>query len=209
MRRRSLLLLESELADKATTMTNAFSKSVRASIASLRKSGGLSLNLSNLGTPRVKLVKFTLVVEPKQSGVAVRGSYGHDSHDIVIQAQVRPGFSAADLDELFFEVQEKLRHELEHSRQEIDDLRGTPPSPNPAKAKSVRDYYMNPAEVSAHVAGLRHYAKARDMSFVDVIDERMDKLKYYMLKAGMKPRTAAKLAAQVKAAWSAHPTSEA
>jgi hypothetical protein len=209
MRRRSLRLLESELAAKATDMTNTLAKRVRSSVESLRKSGGVAFNLSDLGIPRVKLVKFVLVVEPKQSGVAVRGSYGHDSHDIVIQAQVRPGFSEADLDELFFEVQEKIRHELEHSGQDLGDLRGTPPPPNPAKPKSVRNYYTNPAEVAAHVAGLRQYAKARDLSFVDVVDARMDKLKYYMLKAGMKPRVAAKLAAQVKAAWSAHPTPEA
>jgi hypothetical protein len=207
VRRKALRLLEAELEVEASAITNYFVDKVRSSLQDF----GVSKQISFKGPPdmiqrlpNVNSVTMSLEMNPKQAGVAVRGHYAHGSKDIGIEAQVSPSFSSRDLRELSMEFGEKIRHELEHTVQSKAILRKTPPSPNPGKIKTVSRYYADEGEVSAHVAGLWKHAKDRNLDFKDLVKSRLEKLRFFMLKAGTNSKASAKLIKKIEAAWVAH-----
>lgn len=77
---------------------------------------------------------------------------------ILFKPQEFPNF----LNELHYELNETIRHELEHYKQ---DMKGELPS---EKSKSKTDYYSQPHELQAQVAGFKRIAKLKKIPFMDV-----------------------------------------
>jgi len=77
---------------------------------------------------------------------------------ILFKPQEFPNF----LNELHYELNETIRHELEHYKQ---DIKGELPS---KKSKSKINYYIQPHELQAQVAGFKRISKLKKVPFMDV-----------------------------------------
>ena len=67
------------------------------------------------------------------------------------------------LNELHYELNETIRHELEHFKQ---DIKGELPT---KKSKSKQTYYTQPHELQAQVAGFKRISKLKKIPFMDVV----------------------------------------
>ena len=196
MRRTPLLLLfEASLDKLADRIAASFIKGVRGKLRRTMTVDGSKLP-NGIGKLTIKMSSSR-----SQPGIAVKGSFDHSSRDIQILVQVSPDFSPRDHKELEAELREKLRHEFEHSDQPASKLHNAPEAARPDDVSSIVDYYTDPAEAEAHVAGFKAHAKERGVSVREVIDARIKKIRHFALKKGSAQDKVDSALAKVKRAW--------
>lgn len=93
-------------------------------------------------------------------------------------------FRITDISDIYPELLENLRHELEHSMQSFDEDAKSSPS-ELLTLEDFVSYYTDPTEVSAFVAGMMSKAKNTKMPLSDIIDEKIDAITADASDAGL------------------------
>lgn len=197
MRRTRLRLLEgAKIGRQADRVAADFASALRSS--DVRRYDVPKRDLpSSVNSARIKVS-----VSSAQPGIAVRGAFVHDTRAVEIDVEVSPEFAKRDVDEVEAEVREKLHHEFVHSTQPMDKLRKTPPAARGDDVSAMRDYYLNPEEAEAHVAGLKANASERGVSFRKVLDDRLAKIRHFAIKRGSSPESVDGMLRRVRKDWS-------
>ena len=103
----------------------------------------------------------------------LNANYIDGESDIEVLILYNPSFYPSLLYDLLGDLNETIRHELEHYKQ---DLRGELPS---EKSTSKTDYYLQPHEIDAQVKGFSRISKLKNKSFDDVVKNWFDKNQDY------------------------------
>lgn len=128
-----------------------------------------------------------VIISMKEGPNAVSASYEFDLHatpkqrktsDLNVNITLPRDFPDQILSHINDELVDAIRHELEHSGQDIDELMdciGTGPDSSNvwSSLKNAAEYYMCPAEVRAHVAGFMKRAKSGKQPLAKVIDQEL------------------------------------
>lgn len=229
------LLIEGKLEKETTDISRRIIKKLK----SLGKnSGGFKNSRFSLGPSVLKNVRnlnrinISLELEPESAGEfspAVQGVYwfeekrGDSEIEITISVpSTWRNYATAlqDMSDLVSILKDTLRHELEHSSQETDDLlrvrsrtRGFDPYQGPIiaqdpelpeKMKSVSDlrrYYTDKAEIEAFVAGLYKQAKMGKYTFRSVVNARLEAVKRDALRLGATEHQADRLISHIRDMW--------
>ena len=104
------------------------------------------------------------------------GRYSRKDDFLGVQAFVKMDGDQPDINDMIPHLKGLIRHELEHSSQD---------SPNPSgvmwnKLDSVLNYFTDPTETPAWVAGIYKQAKTSGLPFSKVVDYYMDKWREMM-----------------------------
>lgn len=122
-------------------------------------------------------------------GVDVDAEYYRDDNLIYLTIVSNPDAKYSILQELTSELNEVLRHELEHVKQEQQDYEFPNKEPkNPVK------YYTQPHELDAQRAGFKRRAKGENVNFETVVRQWFEKNKH---KHKMNPKQAEKVIQQI------------
>jgi hypothetical protein len=106
------------------------------------------------------------------------------------------------------ELTDAIRHELEHSGQETEELmdcqRKVPDAQIWATLGKARSYYLCPAEKKAHVAGFMKRAKQRKQPAAEVMDEELMAIYQTGLHAGFTDEEVGPLMSDMRAEYQAY-----
>jgi hypothetical protein len=113
----------------------------------------------------VVLVKQNLSTEEGLlSPVDVNGYWDEDNNLVEIEIDIDPNSGSEVLYELIGELNDVIRHELEHKKQYLDDY----DFPSTEYKQPLR-YYTQPHEIEAQIAGFKRIAKLQKRSLDDVM----------------------------------------
>ena len=112
-----------------------------------------------------------------------------ETSDLKVNLVLPRDFKDQTLSYINEELTDALRHELEHSGQDIDELMDcisnlTAASDIWKSFKNATEYYLCPTEVKAHVAGFMKRAKSNKEPLPDVIDYELYRIYQTGLDAG-------------------------
>jgi hypothetical protein len=97
--------------------------------------------------------------------------------DLIVTIRLPKDFEDNVLGTVHEELSDSVRHELEHSSQDTEELmdcqRKVPDAKIWDTLGKARSYYLCPAEKKAHVVGFMKRAKQRREPVADVLDEEM------------------------------------
>ena len=96
--------------------------------------------------------------------VDVDGEYFRDDDTIVVRIESNPNLERETLEELYFELNELIAHELQHLVQRDSGYK----FPRKEPKKSLK-YYTQPHELEAQVTGFKRRAKKERRPFRDVV----------------------------------------
>ena len=113
-----------------------------------------------------------------------------------------PGtFAKKHLQKLVLVLKMTIRHELEHSRQEINDITYS----DRFDAQGVLDYFLDPSEIEAWVVALYKRAKMLKQPFFEVMHKVLEKQIYAWADSmNMDYKEADDIIEKVKDEWSAY-----
>lgn len=117
-------------------------------------------------------IELTLDTSEDIDKVDVDGAYYRDDDVIEISILTNPNLSREILEELHFELNELIRHELEHIVQY--DRGDNIPETEPTKPLK---YYTQPHELEAQIAGFKRRAKKERKPLIEVIRSWFEKNK--------------------------------
>ena len=125
-------------------------------------SGGMSYSFPQIETEFT--IELNLSVSDDIETVDVDGAYYPDDDVIGIEIITNPNLDREVLEELYYELNELIRHELEHiiQNERGDDI----PKKEP---KQPIKYYSQPHELQAQIAGFKRRAKKERKPLEDVI----------------------------------------
>jgi hypothetical protein len=109
-------------------------------------------------------INLSLGVDESVDSVAVDGEYYYDDDSISISIVTNPKLNKEILEELHFELNEIIRHELEHVIQYESGYNFPKKEP-----KVPLKYYTQPHELSAQIAGFKRRARKERRPLEDVI----------------------------------------
>jgi hypothetical protein len=129
------------------------------------------VNLEDSGNPnRVAAhasYEFDLDASPKQ----------RTTSDLIVTIRVDKNFEDRVLGIVHEELSDSVRHELEHSSQDTEELmdcqRQVPDANIWDTLGKARSYYLCPAEKKAHIVGFMKRAKQKKKMVVDVLDNEL------------------------------------
>lgn len=119
------------------------------------------------------------MVSLSKGAVSSRGTYDKGLVNLYITLPINRSEFPHILFDLIPMVKNTIRHELEHSSQEEEDLNAAASSGvNPWKSKeNILNYLLNRSELAARVTGLYKQAKTKHTMFVDELNEFLHHLK--------------------------------
>ena len=121
---------------------------------------------------------------PKNQTMFVEGAWNFTDNRLEISIKINSPdgkFKPQFLEEMNERLAEITRHELEHFFQS-EDLQKTSTASgqkflsNKSDIDARVDYYTNPAELPAFVAGINNLSKRTGKSFNQIVDEHMEKI---------------------------------
>lgn len=96
-------------------------------------------------------------------------------------------FRVEDISDLYPEILEPLRHELEHIFQNIPvEDTGIPEEMD--TLEDYKRYYLEPTEVAAHISGFMSKSKNIGMNLSDLIDQKIDNIVADAEDSGLKEK---------------------
>lgn len=101
---------------------------------------------------------------------------------------------------LVADLKDSLRHEFEHTKQSASDIERIK-GYDLSSVEDVIRYCLDPAEISAHVAGMYKQAKMRKIHLSDVFSERQTEIMRIARDAGADARGAQAIAQATLEAW--------
>ena len=125
-------------------------------------SGEMTYNFSQLDTEFT--IELNLTISDDVETVDVDGAYYPEDDVIGIEIITNPNLNREILEELYYELNELIRHELEHVIQ--FDRGDNIPKKEP---KQPIKYYSQPHELQAQIAGFKRRAKKERKPLEDVI----------------------------------------
>ena len=203
-------VLEEGKLERETTQISRVIISVLREIAKVDGfHSGLTFFLGPNELPKIPGVNGVVVtldfVQNKGTKPSVGGIYDPDNKgkelgiDIyATQAWEDSGEAAMkDFSALLPDLKDAIRHELEHSGQEL----GTNSVEKTEVVDQLLDYYTDQGEIEAFTAGLYKKAKMTKAPLSQVIDDKLDGVHQLAIKRGSSKRAADRLIKQIRQAW--------
>ena len=124
--------------------------------------GEMVYDFPNLHSPFT--VDVTMELDDKIESVDVDGEYYGDDDTIIVRIYSNPNLDRETLEELHFELNELIAHELKHLEQRDNHYKFPKKEP-----KSPLKYYTQPHEIEAQVAGFLRRAQKERIPFENVV----------------------------------------
>ena len=176
------LLLEAPLEVAASVITRKVFEVLKNNLDVYHKSGEAQAKIPLKDRSLIDMVVLKVEYKPgTRRWPYVKGKFVTHKGDRIIFLEVlanKPEIDQQDYQALYREIDEIIRHELEHSGQhKAGTLSLKVPSINFNDPDEVIWYFTHPDELAARVAATYYDAKKRNLPFTQVVDEKMNDLK--------------------------------
>lgn len=145
--------------------------------------------------------------EPIVSGAFKGDPESLDANEISVTIEVPKAWNdfnvaLSQMSGVVSELKDILRHEIEHSRQPTEDMIRVKQHELDT-LEGVIKYFLDPAEISAHVSGMYKNAKSRRVDLGDILHSRQGDVIRFAKRAGANEDEAQAIAQKVLDAWMA------
>lgn len=159
------------------------------------------------GTNNLTLEIEVIVLQTNKDIVQINASWGGNILALQIYVSSSTGtLRPQHLLDVQKNIYETIRHELEHSTQDVSHRLSSIKSSmamsnNPTSLAKKKNYYTDKAEMPAFVAGMYNKAKKLRIPFKDVAEENLEKITNSMLTHGAKPAKVKQTIDVIRKAW--------